>query len=347
MPKKSTFSSQSATTTSLARSSIHIRLEALDKEHQWLLKQIKRKRTELQNFLEQMRSLATDVLNRSNTQLQNLVDIDREIHTLFDEILNKRKWGKQSKKDIQAIYNQLQFARIITPHPSNYAEYQNPEGGKDDFSHQHTEEDSQYQEPQESLNFYSGNKSDAARKIRQIFLSLAEIFHPDKVKDGETQILHTEIMKEINKAYQEGDLARLLEIEQQHQAGKYIDMNNQDDLTRQCLKIEQQNQILKHQYEDLKQELRLVRNTPEGVMVSDCRKAARRGIDAIGSMVEKVEAEIEVITAIRDFVRAFREQKMTIKEFLTGPQIMRRSNQDIMDDELEEIFLKLGEIGFF
>ncbi|MDB9538353.1 J domain-containing protein [Anabaenopsis tanganyikae CS-531] len=347
MPKKRTPSSQSATTTSLALSSIHLRMENLDKEHKWLLKQIKRKRTELQNFLTQMSSVATDVLNRYHPHFQELVDIDREIHTLFDEILNKRKLGKQSKKDIQAIYYQLQFARIITPEPSNYAESQDTEEVTDDFSHQQREEHSQYQEPQESLNFSSVNKSEAARKIRQTFLSLAEIFHPDKVKDRETQILHTEIMKEINKAYQEGDLARLLEIEQQHQSGKYIDMNNQDDLNRQCMRIEQQNQILKTQYHKLKQELRQVKNTPEGAMVTDCRKAARAGIDAIASMAEQLEAEIKTITAIRDFVRAFREQKITISEFLARPEIMRTFTQDTIDEHLEEMFFELGEIMFF
>jgi hypothetical protein len=43
---------------------------------------------------------------------------------------------------------------------------------------------------------------------------------------------HTEIMKEINKAYQEGDLARLLEIERRYQVGETIDSNSEDDLTR-------------------------------------------------------------------------------------------------------------------
>ena len=145
-------------------------------------------------------------------------------------------------------------------------------------------------------------------------------------------MLHTEIMKEVNKAYQEGDLARLLEIEQQYQAGKYIDINNADDLNCQCMQIEQQNKILKDQYDKLKQELRLVKNTPEGVMVSDCRKAARSGVNAIDSMVEQVECEVQIIAAIRDFVRDFREQKITMKQFVSGPMVMRERKQGSLDD---------------
>ena len=354
MPKKSTSSSPSPTTTSLALSSIHIRLETLDKEHQWLLKQIKRKRTELQNFVEQMRSVAADIFQRCHPKFQKLVDIDREIHTLFDEILTGRKLGKQSRKDIEAIYYQLQITRIITPRPKNHPEDEDPElddifgtnEEEDDFSGTHREENSHYQEAPQDLDSPYDKKSDAFRKIRQTFLSLAAVFHPDKAQDEETQMRHTEIMKEINKAYQEGDLARLLEIEQQHQVGNIVDLNSEDDLTRQCARIIQQNEILKHQYETLKEELRSVKRTPEGAMVSDCRKATKEGMDAIGSMAEQVENEIQTIAAIRDFVRDFREQKITIKEFLCGPVNLRQMQQD-EDDMFEQMFTELGEVMFF
>ncbi|MBE9051405.1 J domain-containing protein [Nostocales cyanobacterium LEGE 11386] len=352
MPRKSSSPSHTHQTTSLALSSLHIRLETLDKEHQWLLKQIKRKRTELNNFVEQMRSLATDIFHRCSPSFQKLVDIDREIHTLFAEIFTVRKFGKQSKKDIEGVYYQLQLAGIISPKPKNNEEDQDTEldelfatnEEEDDFSGESTEEYRQYQRTQQEIEFPSRSKSDAARKIRQTFLSLAEIFHPDKVKDDETQMRHTEIMKEINKAYKEGDLARLLEIEQQHQVGETIDSNSEDDLTRKCTRIEQQNELLKNQYETLKNELRIVKNTPEGAMVSDCRKAVREGIDPIGHMVEQVESEIQVISAIRDFVKDFREQKITIKEFLRGPEILRQMSRETMEDLLEEMFAELNDM---
>ncbi|CEJ44897.1 Uncharacterized protein apha_01636 [Umezakia ovalisporum] len=355
MPRKSRASSQSSTTTSLALSSIHIRVQTLDEEHQRLLKQIKKKRTELTNFVEQMRTVSADILQRCHPQFQQLIDIDREIHTLFDEILTRRKFGKQSKKDIEAIYYQLQVARIITTKSKNQPEEQDTEleeiletnQEEDDFSARYRKRHYQYQQAPQDLDSRNGNKSDNARNIRHIFLSLAEIFHPDKVKDGETQMVYTEIMKEINKAYQEGDLARLLEIEQQYQGRQAIDINNADDLTRQCMRIEQQNEILKNQYEKLKEELRLVKNTPEGAIVSDCRKAARHGVDAIGSMLEQVESEIKIITAIRDFVRDFREHKITIQEFFSGPTVLHHINQDIMDDTFDKIFVEMGEVMFF
>jgi hypothetical protein len=352
MRQSASAKSKTSPTTALALSSFHIRLETLEKEHQWLLKQIKRKRTELKNFVEQMRSVATDIFNRGTPSFKKLADLDKEIHTLFDEIFSTRKFGKQTKKDVEAIYRNLQVAGVISPKFEN--EVDDPEldelfetneqenGGSDPFQ----EYSQEHQETQQEMGFPSKIKSDISKKIRQTFLRLAEIFHPDRVTDSETQMRHTEIMKEINRAYQEGDLARLLEIEQQHQAGESVESSNEDDLSRKCARMEQDNETLKTQYEHLKQELRMVKNTPEGVMVSDCRKATKAGIDPIGQMLEQVQSEIEVIAEIRDFVKKFRDQKMTVKEFLQGPSILHQKKQEMMEDLIEQMFGDLEVIVF-
>lgn len=335
-------SSPSHTTliTSPTLSPLHIRLKTLEKEHQWLLKQIKRKRTELNNFVDQIRSLATEIFHRGNPSFRKQVDLDREIHTLFAEIFTTRTFGKKTKKNIEGIYRTLQLAGIISPKFDNLDGDTDPDEPfetdeqEDDFSRPPHEHHHQHQERESP----SATRTDASRKIRQTFLRLAEIFHPDKVADRSTQMQYTEIMKEVNKAYQEGDLARLLEIEQQHQVGKSIESNSEDDLTRKCTRIEQENQFLKTQYKTLKQELTGVKNTPEGVMVSDLRKVVREGIDPVAQMLEQVESEIKLIADLRDFVRDFRDHKMTIKEFLHGPEILRQRNQEALEDLLEQMF---------
>lgn len=76
------------------------------------------------------------------------------------------------------------------------------------------------------------------------FLRLASIFHPDKVTNQENQEDYAEIMKEINRADQEGDMARLLEIERQHQLNKSINLENasNSEIERQCDRLEMDNQ---------------------------------------------------------------------------------------------------------
>ncbi|MCJ8282852.1 MAG: J domain-containing protein [Rivularia sp. ALOHA_DT_140] len=342
--------------TPLALSSLHIHLETLEKEHQWLLKQIKKKRTEQKNFLEQMRSVATEIHGRCTPCFQKMASLDEEIHSLFDDILSKRKLGKQTRKNIEQVYRSLQVAGIISVR-FNLDEEDTPEeffGTEEDSDFSDSSHEDSYQQgdsyrghQENTHDFASASKNSESKKIRQTFLRLAEIFHPDKVTDSDIQMQHTEIMKEINKAYQEGDLARLLEIEKLHQVEESFSISSEDDLTRKCKKLEQHNEFLKAQYETLKSELRLAKNTNEGQMVSGYRKAVKEGIDPIAQTVEQLESEIEVISSICNFVKDFRDKKITIKDFLAGPPVLQQRNQEIIDELFEEMFGEFEEFADF
>ena len=346
---RKTKTASSATVTPLALSDLHLQLQGLEKEHESLLKQIKRKRTELNNFVEKMRSLATEVFHRVSPNMKTMAELDAEIHALFAEILTTRKMGKQTQKNIQSLYRSLQMGGIIS-----YKAIE--EDDDDDELDELFENDDSEENHQRRRQFWEAEgdsesptvpRTDESRKVRQTFLRLAEIFHPDKVKDNETQMTHTEIMKEINKAYQEGDLARLLEIERKYEVGETIDNNSEDDLSRKCKNIEQQNQILKNQYEKLKQELRLAKNTPEGSMVADYKKAAKQGVDCIELMVETMQSQTKIVAEIRDFVKDFKDKKITIKEFLAGPESLRSMQQDMMEELMEKIMGEFGDIMDF
>jgi len=342
MPRRKAPTPKRPTATTLAPSALHIRLEGLDAEHQRLLKQIKKKRTELDNFVEQMRSIATQIYHRTIPTREKLQALDQEIHTFFDEILSRKKLGKQTKHKIQQIYLSLQVAGIISPQEDDedeeFDELFESKEEDDEF-----DSSSEYRQHQPGFESPSAARTDESKKIRSYFLRLAEIFHPDKATDSETQVRHTEIMKEINKAYQDGDLARLLEIEQQHEVGETIDTNSEDDLTRKCARLEQQNQFLKAQHETLKRELRTFKKTPEGEMVSEFRKVEKHGFDPMDELSAQMETQISVIAEIRDYVRDFHSAKMTIKDFLRGPQILRSLSQDMMEDMLERMFEEMDD----
>ncbi|AFW95823.1 MULTISPECIES: J domain-containing protein [Nostocales] len=335
----------STTVIPLALSDLHLQLAGLEKEHQSLLKQIKKKRTELNNFVEKMRSLATEVFHRVSPNMKTMAELDAEIHALFAEILTTKKMGKQTQKNIQSLYRSLQMGGIISYKPIEEEDDDDEELDElfeDNDSQENHQRRRQFWEAEQDSESPTVARTDESRKIRQTFLRLAEIFHPDKVKDNETQMTHTEIMKEINKAYQDGDLARLLEIERKYEVGETIDNNSEDDLSRRCRNIEQHNQILKNQYEKLKQELRLAKNTPEGSMVADYKKAAKQGVDCIELMLETMQAQTKIVVEIRDFVQDFKDKKITIKEFLAGPESLRSMKEDMMEELLERMMEEFG-----
>jgi chaperonin cofactor prefoldin len=329
-----------ASADGLAISDLRLRLDFLEKENEKLLKQIEKKRTELNNLLERIREIGVEVAQRSAPILQRLLELDEKIHAVFKEIFRGRKLGKQSRKNIEKIYYTLQMSGLISPSLDRNGTGDDS-ADFDDEERNWDEEDffgNRSRSPFDSELEPPGIDRDEQKKIRQIFLRLAEVFHPDKVGDRVDRDYHTEVMKEINQAYQAGDLAKLLAIEKQHQMGEIIDRNSEDDLTRRCVRIEQENQFLTSQFTNLKQEIRDVKNTPQGSIVGEYKKLTKIGMDPIGEMVAETEAQIETITEIHQFVVDFRDKKITIKDFMKGPSVFQQMQEVSAEELLMDLF---------
>ena len=339
--RKSTKSTakKSAAASSLAPVPLHERLLGLQEKRQWFLKQIKRKRTELDNFLTQMRSLAAGMFEHMAPVFKKLDAVDSEVHDLFAEILSKRKLGKKSRAQIEGIYRNMQFVGVVSPRTLEEEgdagdrldgedapdDVFTPPGAGGDRAASAREED--------HPPAHGGREAVEGRNMRQTFLRLASIFHPDRADGGDERAQNAEVMKEINRAYADGDFARLIELERQHDSGdlEAIVPENPDDLDRQCQRLERENATLAEQYEGIKAELRALRNdTFEGEMVKTYRQAQREGFDFFEELVTVAERDLAELEDVRDFVRDFRDRKMTIKEFVRGP--VRAAASEYVDE---------------
>jgi chaperonin cofactor prefoldin len=343
---KSTTTSHHADTASVATSAdglaisdLRIRLEFLERDNAKLLKQIEKKRTELNNLLDRIREIGVEVAHRSAPILKQIYEFDEKIHAVFTEIFNGRKLGKQSRKNIEKIYYTLQISGLISPHalPSDGTDEPEDPDGEDDWDAEDV-----FGRQQRSI-FDADTESpqidrDELKKIRQLFLRLADVFHPDKTLDEQDREYRTEVMKEINQAYQAGDLAKLLAIEKKHQMGEIIDRDSEDDLTRRCARIEQENEFLNSQFANLKQEIRQTKNTPEGAIVTEFKKLSKSGVDPIGEMVAETQSQIKVMAEIHEFVTDFRDKRMTIKDFMRGPAVFQQMQQVSAEELLMELF---------
>ncbi|AFZ45038.1 heat shock protein DnaJ domain protein [Halothece sp. PCC 7418] len=328
---------------SLALSEVHDQIAALKKDQQWFLKQIKRKRTELKNLVNQMQEIAQEMFQRSRPIMEKMMERDREIHQLFQEIFTKRKFGKKSRKKIQSVYESLQSDGLI----SSPGEDDETNPFSEEFAEEFAQAKEGFQEETQDSNQPKEMSDPPAnqRKMRDIFLRLASRFHPDKVTDSETQEQYTAIMQEVNEAYQTGDFAKLLEIEsKQHDLTEFAANNDQEsNAEKQRSKLMRENELLAQQYEEIKQELRYLRQTPEGSAVTDYRRATKEGVDPIADVVAEGEKQLEFMTEIRDFVRDFRDQKMTIQDFMRGPDL----GTAITVEDLEAILDEMFEVEFY
>jgi hypothetical protein len=321
---------------SLAISDLRIRLEFLERENQKLLGKIEKKQTELKNSIDLIGKIALEVAQRSAPVLQQLLELDLKLHAVFADIFTGRKLGKQTRKKIETIYTNLQASGLISPArlQADRQRSSNPDPTEEADRHAH-ESDWAWGDRQSASMFEDdlpGLDRDELKKIRQLFLRLAEVFHPDKLADEKLKQYHTEVMQEINQAYQSGDLARLLAIEKKHQMGQTIDPNNQNELTQRCIRIEQENEFLTNQFEQIKLELRLTKNTQQGALAAEYRKLSKAGYDPIGEIVAQTESQVTTILAIYQFTLDFRDRRIAIKDFIKGPAIFQEMSQMSEED---------------
>lgn len=313
-------------TAALALGQLHEQLAKLQSDRHWLMKQIRRKRTELDNFMTQMRTIVTEMMGRGSGLMEQVQTLNEEIHELFQEILTQRKLGKKSRRQIEELYLSLQFQEVISDRPLP-GEEEDEEEAEAEFAEFFEEMKNKAREAQSHRPTPQDDATDQSpnhRDIRQTFLRLATIYHPDRATDQDTQAQNTEIMKEINRAYKSGDFARLLELEQQTMDATLETVESSDDLEKACEKLRRENTKLRDQYEGIKMELRNLRNyTHEGELVKTYRQAQKVGLDMFAQMDREAQTEIKSMTQIRDFVRDFRDQKMSIKQFLQGPKSNR------------------------
>ena len=302
-----------STSHELGLSDLRVRLNFLEKENTKLIKEIESNRTKLNKLNDSINEVSIQITQRVSPLRQKMSNLDAQVHTIFQEILTGRKLGKKSRKDIENVYYQFQLDGYISPKhlPTESNTFENDDA--EDEEHGDREYRRSHQQVVEDI---PKPDRDELKKIRQLFLRLADSFHPDKVTDAAEKEYRTEIMKEINLAYQGGDLARLLAIAKQQDLETIIDLDSSDDLARHCHKVESENTFLKDQLATLKRQLKLVKKSHQGEMTSVFKKITKYGGDPMDDALREFETQISMVEQMYQFVVDFCDRRLTVQELL-------------------------------
>jgi hypothetical protein len=128
----------------------------------------------------------------------------------------------------------------------------------------------------------------------------------------------TAVMKEVTRAYELGDLARLVELERSWLAAPGSS-EPERDLERSTQQLLQANQELRHQLRALNAELKALRDSvpqPPG-------RGARGRSNELSSdwLLGESERELAELQSLRDFACAFLNDDVSLSEFLLGPPL--------------------------
>lgn len=319
------------------------RLSSLLREHQQLLAKIKQKKRELQRLAERMQTTLAEATRRVAPLLAEIERQDGELHALFTELLERKRQPRGVTAAVKRIYRTLQEAGVLSP-VAPAPSYEGRSGAS-----ARAWESSAAEEPEPGG--YSAPRPGAragasGQSLRGLFHRLAAAVHPDHAQHEDEKARRTEAMKELTRAYQDGDLARLIELEKIWLVAGELpaardELNELDD---RCATLGRTNAALRSQLDQIKKELKDLRRSPQAVLLSDLERSARlRGEDQLASTISEAQAHVDHLRELLAFITEFRDGKIDLDELLTGPPSAR--NQAPGNDDNYEDFDDLADVA--
>jgi len=194
---------------------------------------------------------------------------------------------------------------------------------------------------------YSAHKPSEknASLLRSLFRKLAVALHPDRVQDPKERDSLTSIMKEVTRAYETGDVARLVELDRTWLAATPARAQG-EDVARRTAELIQANKELRRQLRALTAQLKELKQSVPGAGSVKQRGARAQGAQASHGehVAREMERELAQLQTLRDFAQRFLEDEISITEFLLGPPLAA-DEEDPFDQILAEMLEVMADSG--
>jgi hypothetical protein len=254
---------------------------ALLREREKLLAKIARKKQSLAKqvaLISELQAHMVQVEDRLLPLRDQCEKADQEIHQLFAGLLGKGRLKRKDQRQIRELYHELQHLGILSPGPDGCPDedYEDLFGTDDADPCSRDQHHPAGQSPDDVAAKRAAPK--AGSSLRDIFRHLAVAVHPDRSQTDEDRDRRTEAMKAVTRAYQDGDLARLLELETAWLSAESPSAADEDESERRCASLERTNRELKKQVRGLEAELRALKSSGPVVVAEEFGLIGKAGV---------------------------------------------------------------------
>lgn len=312
-------------------------LAALVREQARLVKAIAKKQREIQSERERDQEQARTLSERLEPVRNELDALVIEITRLFHDLIAPGRLSPKARMQVLEVYDSLVESGDFAPLKNDPREHVEATDPDDPFA---SDADDDWLPPPNPHAHVSSAEHAGGKPghdtLRGLFRRLTVALHPDLVPQGEEQLRRTEAMKEVTRAYEEGNLARLMELERQWLTGSPIASNADSDAER-CAKLEKAIAELKRQQHALQAEMRAVRaQSPLSILFGRKRSSAADRARQVEEFVASAQGELSSLRIIRNHVQAFAAKKISLAKFVRGPKEL------VFDiDQLRETALRM------
>jgi hypothetical protein len=299
-------------------------VDALEKEREKLLRQVAKARAAFDDAEEITRDLTQAFVLRMEALHERLLGVVRDVLSQFEKLLGaESRLGKRDKAKVRQVragfVHGLPEELVALATEPNAADSLDTDGPEPAFRRESPGARGQKTRGNEEAGYSAPRPSaDQAPTLRGLLRRLVGALHPDKVQDAAERARRTAVMKEVTRAYEAGDVAKLIELERSWLAAT-LPGDEPDALARKATALVATNAELRRQLRQLvARRKHFVRSAPFRVRRGDpdaAREAALRDID---DFVAGAEREVDDAFSVLAFVRRFANGDMAMGEFLAG-----------------------------
>jgi len=279
----------------LTRHATMTRLEKLLRDRDHLVAKVARAKRSLANLSVRLEEEALDVRTRVLPLIEKHRALSVEIRRLFSEILADARLSPGARKKVKGVLGIIETEMDL--------------GGEAEEPKAHARPLPPPAASAEVPSAQARGAESGQSSLRSIFKRVALALHPDRGSDDEERARRTELMKEVTRAYDEGDLAKLIDLEKTWtESAPPPSPDSEDEHERRCRDLEVINRALRAQVATLTREQRTM------------RRQRTVGLPMpVAAFVEMAERDLARLVVTRDFVKSFRDREISLRKFLLGP----------------------------
>lgn len=327
------------TALALHKSPAQARLDALEKERERLLKDIAKKKVARDVTEHAARDAASILDAKVRPVREAFLGTLTALREIFTALLgSESRLNRRDKVKVRRLYSQIlpELAAQDATEASDAAtgEEEPPRSG-----HPFGDDAREPRSSDTDAGYSATKPSDSASSLRALFRKLAVALHPDKVQDQKERELLTSVMKEVTRAYETGDVARLLEIEREWLVSVPT-RDHEGEIARRIAQLLQSNKELRRQLRSLTAELKELKHSVPGMAPSRRRgpSASFNPTAEVQHALEEMERELAQLQLLRDFAQSFLDGEIDLAEFLLGPPMSTAE-----DDPFEQLLAEMLE----
>lgn len=254
---------------------------------------IKSLKTRLSNTQERVEEVQRKAHQSFSKVQEVLLKKTKALRALIAKLVKDKRFSKTDREQLQELLGTIDQGM---PDDDQIPGFEEPDA---DFADEKARNNDPFAE------FKVAPEDDQQKDLRKLYLQLSKRFHPDRAKDDTEKQLYHEIQQRVIQAYQAHDLQAMVRLAMEHDLSLLDTAESDTDVMEQRIQfLTRQLEGLEQQQERLSAEIKNLRQSDMGEMLTEVDSFARMGMDitsaesTMGPAMQQIDILINILEEV-------------------------------------------------